>query len=240
VTAYTVTATQGGNTYNVLVLSVLVLTGAAAATSQPGATAIDSTASNMHVTLTPTTTGSLVVGANESDSGSGGGSAESGTTILELYLDTVNEEYYGTFRATNTTTSLTATVYGMTGTEAGACDCVAVEILPSGTIAVDSSSPAAVPTDSAITVTTASFSPPAASLLVALIGSDGYGANPSGTTMSVTSSPALTWTEMKHSEVYCYAGVWVAQVPGSGPSAAVVPPERPHFVPQAVSRASNW
>jgi hypothetical protein len=84
------------------------------------------------------------------------------------------------------------------------------EILPDGTLAEDASSPPPALTETATTVTTDSFDPPAGSLLVARVASNG---GPAVQRMTV-SGGALTWSPLTelHTVGYTgYAGVWAAR-----------------------------
>jgi len=108
------------------------------------------------------------------------------------------------------------------------------EILTSGTLAEDASGPAAVSvlgSGSTLTVTTASFSPPAGSLLVALVPSNG---GASQVTMTVTDNLGthLNWHEQVKTNVAGndYAGVWIADVPGAAP-AGLLPQQEHRRVP---------
>lgn len=223
--AFTVTATQGGATANGLLLRVKVLTGTAA--TQNGATVSIATA--LHASIVTTVTGSLVYGALSADAVAGAFSAEPLCTLTDNFHDTVNGEYYGSFRTTSATGTPGSTLVGSTTSNANP-DMAAVEILPNGTITEDASGPAAATATGATTVTTASFTPPAGSLLVAMVGSDGAANGSTLTTMSVTdtSGLGLTWTQVVHasSTATCYAGVWLAQVPG-GSTASVPAPAFP-------------
>ena len=92
-----------------------------------------------------------------------------------------------------------------------------LEILPSGTITTDASSPASVDTFTAQTVTTAAFTPPPGSLLVAMVTAAATFGD--AVTMSVTdSSGLLTWVQVvpAASTGNGYAGIWTAQVPQPG------------------------
>lgn len=219
-TSYTVTATQVNNPFNGIFLQVLVLNGAAAATSQPGGTGHD-IVGGCTVPITTTTAGSVIYGAAMCDDALAM-TFESNSTpfsgaLPNPFHDTTNDNYYATWYTAATVTPGGPTNYGCSASGAGsACG---AEILPNGTITIDASSPAMVETNNAETIQTASFVPPAGTLLVALVPSDGTGSGV--TTMSVTSSPSLTWTELINSNAgdYEYTGVWIAQVP-AGPAGA--------------------
>src|SRR6516165_5483169 len=169
----TVTATQGGpGAVQGMALRVFVLTGAKPVASQTGgvnSTNFATTTTNFTASITTTQTGSRVYGAiSHSPQSTDSGAAA--TTIADNINDSVNGEEYVTYKATSVTGTPGATTLGITlsGTAAGGPLAMA-EILTSGTLAEDASGPAAVSvlgSGSTLTVTTASFSPPAGSLLV--------------------------------------------------------------------------
>jgi hypothetical protein len=211
--AFTVTATQGGNTSAGMQITVAVVTGASA--SQPGAVtgAIQSGAS---LAITPAGNGSLVFGALLGLDGSY--AALASTTFLN---NSDNDGLrYVHFYSSATTTAGTPVTLGSSPPGVNSISISLAEVLASGTLAIDGSSPASAYAE-AIAVTTASFSPPTAALLVALVSSNG----PSGTTtMTVTdtSGLGLSWTEQQkeNGSSSGYSGVWTAAVP----SAPVPPP----------------
>jgi trimeric autotransporter adhesin len=215
VSAMQVTATQNGGTFNGILLRVKVLTAVAAA--QTGNTGSYSSGTGPARTpITTTVTGSRVYGAAMNAQGTSF-TAQAGCTLLDNHVDATNGNTYGTFQTTAPTGTPGATTVGTSAPTTGTpiWDCAALEILPDGTIGEDASAPAVAVTDSDITVTTAAFDPPAGSLLVALVSSDGDG-TASGTTMSV-SGGGIGWTEVVFANsAGCYCGVWVA-VAGSPP-----------------------
>lgn len=222
--AITVTATQGGSTANGLNLRVFVLTGAAAAASQSGATVATSPGSGaaFQASLTTTQTGSRVYGAG-SYGPQAAPTANAQTAGVDAVSDATNGEEYVSFKGASTTGTPGATTFGYSSTTGGGGPLAMLEVLPSGTLAEDSSGPANVSTTSALTVTTASFTPPGGSLLVALIGSDG---GVGVTTYTVSDTSSLTWTEKvkQNPSGGDYAGVWIAQVPASaGPAGKAMP-----------------
>jgi len=218
-TSYTVTATQVSNTYQGMILQVLVLDGAAAATSQPGGTGADSVG-GCTVPITTTQAGSVIYGAAMCDDAASMTFYANSTPFSgSPFHDTVNANYYATWYTAATVTPGGPTDYCCSGSGAGSA--AGAEILPNGTISIDASSPAVVtgsPGWTNLSCTTASFIPPGGTLLVALVPSDGSGSGQ--TTVSVTSSPSLTWTQLiANTGDYEYSGVWVAQVP-SAPAGA--------------------
>jgi hypothetical protein len=223
VTTLTVTATQGGGTFQGMLLRVKVLTGAAIAASQTGGTVVTST--TYGASLTTTVTGSVVYGALTA--GSGGFTAEPLCTLIDNYNDGTNFEQYGSFRTTSATGTPGSTLVGASAPAYTLGGMAAAEILPSGTIAEDASAPAVVTSNTLTALTTASFTPPAGSLIVVMIGSDGDGA--STTTMTVTDTGGgLTWIPLAQANAgnQEYAGVWIAQVPAAGPATPPTPPAR--------------
>jgi hypothetical protein len=211
--AITVTATASGTgSANGLALCVKVLTGAAS--TQNGATATSAlvTAPELAVT-SPHATGSWVYGAVSSGVGS---TAFSGTTAAtqafeENFSDTTNAAAYGLFRSAGTTTSGTSTgllgATNPTGT-AGLISIALAEILASGTLAEDASSPAVpTPTKTAKTLTTASFTPAANSILMASVSADYAGTG--AVAMAVSDSGSLyNWTQLAGLTINL-ASVWI-------------------------------
>jgi hypothetical protein len=113
------------------------------------------------------------------------------------------------------------------------------EILTAGTLAEDASAPAVAYAPGVTAVTTASFTPPAGALLVALISSS---ANASGLaiTMSDTSGLGLTWTELvKENASSGYAGIQVAQLSGGGGGALTLDAASPAVKVDAGSGSSG-
>lgn len=237
-TTLTVTATQGGlGASQGMALRVFVLTGAKPVASQTGgvnSTNFATTTTNFTASITTTQTGSRVYGAiSHSPQSTDSGAAA--TTIVDNINDSVNGEEYVTYKATSVTGTPGATTLGITlsGTAAGGPLAMA-EILTSGTLAEDASGPAVVSvlgSGSTLTVTTASFNPPAGSLLVALVPSNG---GASQVTMTVTDNLGthLNWHEQVKTNVAGndYAGVWIADVPGAAP-AGLLPQQEHRRVP---------
>ena len=214
-TAYTVTGTTTNNTFGGGLLQVQVLDNAALAGTP--ATATSATAYNCSITTT--VTGSMVFGSVSNLSANATFTAESGTTILTDFADTTHTAEYGSFRTTSTTGTPGPTTVGSSTTFNTNYGCCALEILASGgTLTIDGSSPAAVDSATLTSLTTASFTPPGGSLLVAMLVADGAF---SGTQVATVSSvPALTWTERinvnaAEAGLSGYLGVWTATVPAA-------------------------
>lgn len=204
--AFTVTVQQTAVTANGIIALVKVITGASG--SQPGAGNAQQSATP-NLAITPNATGSWIYTALLL-SGTGGVSLQGGNTAEQ---NTTTGGLRGlNIRSTSTTTASTPITMGTTtGTGLGQAN---VEILSSGTLAEDASSPAVSGGVVATSWTTASFTPPQPSLLVVVIASNGG----TGTTtfgVSDTSGLGLTWVEQQKANGASkgYAGVWTAQVP---------------------------
>lgn len=210
----TVTAAESGTTFNGVLLRVKVLTGTSL--SQAGAaTASFQGTGAQQASITTTVTGSQVYGALKNSGSTATFTANGSTTLFDNVSDASNGEAFGTCRSTSATGSPGAVTIGASAPSV-AGQTALVEVLPSGTITEDASGPAQVNTLAGITITTASFTPPAGSLLVAMVLAD---ANAS--TVVTVSGGGLTWTEVKKSQSTSptgYAGVWIAQIaPASSP-----------------------
>lgn len=222
--ARTVTATQTAGTRNGILLRVFVLTGAAAVAGQNGDKKTQSGAAAHQVTLTPGATGSRIYGAI-TDGTNATVPANSGTTMVDNSVDNTNTYCYATCKSTSLTTAgVNVTNFGTAASFQGGI--AAAEIKKSGTLAEDASAPAVASTTAGTSVTSASFTPPAGALLVALVASDGAVA--AATNVSVSDSGGLTWTALAeaHTSGNGYAGVWIADVPSgaTGTGAAALKP----------------
>ena len=227
----TVTAAQSGTggTADGIALTVKALTGQAA--SPIGNTGSSTTITTPELAITPTGTGSWVYGAVVNVGADSTFTAAGTTTFSQNVGDTTNGVAYGTFRSTSTTTASTPVTLGATApTEsAGNLIIALLEILKGTGLAEDSSSPAVATTKTTDTVTTASFSPPAGSLLVAVVASNASGTTNDSMTMTVSDSSGLTWTRrvtgslVEGTGSYQLATVWTAPVPG-GTSVALTAP----------------
>jgi hypothetical protein len=214
-TTFTVTATQGGSTAVGMALRVFVLTQAAA--SQPGGVAGNQflNVTSFTQTVTTTQTGSRVYGACY-HSPSLTSTPAAATTIVDDIADGTNNQQFTTFKATALTGTPGATTLGFTVASSSTGPLAEAEILTAGTLTEDASGPAVVSTTSLTAVTTASFTPPAGSLLVALVCSDG-GVGVTTMALTDTSGLGLTWVEQVHNNPAGgdYAGVWTAQIPAA-------------------------
>lgn len=215
-TSYTVTGSTTNNTFGGLYLQVQVLNNAALAGTP--ATATSGTAYNCSITTTQAN--SFVFGALNQNATETTFVASSGCTIISQYDNTADQNQYGSFKTTSGTGTPGATTVGSSTTFATNYGCCALEVLASGgTLSVDGSSPASAAANTGSSITTASFTPPGNTLLVAILATDG---DTSGNVQvaTVSSSPALTWTERVHlsstiGAVNAYVGVWTASVPAS-------------------------
>jgi hypothetical protein len=220
VTSYTVTGSTTNNGFGGCFLKVYVLTGAATPSSPANA----SSSAAYNVSITTTTTGSYVVGGINNNTATGTFTASAGTTITDDYSNTTVGNEYASFHTTSATGTPGATTVGSSTAFAGTYGVLAVEIKASGTIAFDASAPAVATSNTLTSLTTASFTPPAGSLLVAVFTTDGGSASQQVGSMS--SAPALTWTEQANlstgfgTGAGAYIGVWTAQVSGVVPFAS--------------------
>lgn len=215
--SFTVTAAESGTTFPGVLLQVMVLTSAAG----PGNTATQSGAAAHQATITITGAGSRVyyAAANASISAFSGAS---NLALLHDQADSPNGLETATAHSSSATTGAGSLLCGFsTPTAAGGA--ALLEITPSGTITEDASSPAAVYSGSSSTAaTTASFSPPLRSLLVAMVAADASTATVLG--LSDTSGLGLAWTQQVVSQTTgnLYSGVWTAQMPAPAAVAAPV------------------
>ena len=220
-TTLTVTAAQGvGSPANGLLLRVVVITGAAV--TQSGVTA-NAVSSGPNVSHTPNQTGSRVyfAGVGNKDVGY---TIEANCTQFDNIADATNAEQYLTGKRTATSTSGTPVTVGWTDAGSNGAGIAAYEVQQAGTLAEDGSAPPIADNGGVFTVqtvTTSSFTPPAGSLLVALVSSDG-GVGVCTMTVSDTGG-GLTWIEKAKNNPSGgdYCGVWIAQVPAA--AAAAVP-----------------
>ena len=207
-----VTATQGGTgTDNGIILTVKVVTGALPAAFQDGATGNNSALTVPQQAVTPTATGSWIYGAVTNVAAATAFTANASTTFSQNVLYTGDGDTFGTFRSAGTTTASTPVTVGASAPSEATTNLIwaAAEILASGTLAEDPSSPAPKNTTTATTISTASFTPPAGALIVAQVSNNGTG---SGTLTMTVSGGGLTWTQLA-GETLNAASVWIAQVP---------------------------
>lgn len=208
--AFTVTATQGGATSAGMSLDLQILDGQ----SGIGTTA---TAAGLSASITPSASNSLIYGSVLATTGAF--TALSGTTVIQDAQDVGLE--FGSVVSTSTTTGGTPETIGVTSSGGSGIATALVEIKTSGALTVSPATPLQPVPDvvGSTSMSTTAFSPPAGSLLVLMVQSNGS----SGvTTISVsdTSGLGLTWIEQVKSNTSGngYAGVWTATVPNNVPT----------------------
>jgi len=189
-------------------MAVIVLTGQAA--SQPG-TIASATQTTQSLAITPAQTGSRVYGSLLGVTGS---YTVNGATTNKQDAHGIGGLEMCSFRATATSASGTPETLGYTTTGANGISICLCEIEQAGTLTEDASTPAGV-SAVALTVTTASFTPPSASLLVAMVQSNG-GGSVTTIAMSDTSGLSLTWVQQvkQNGAGNGYSGIWTAALPG--------------------------
>lgn len=235
--AMTVTATMSGTAANEhIYLWIRVLTGATEAGGASAAGIAASGGAGVTATLTPNFSSSLPCYALSGDNSAGPLTAAGSNTIDSSSADPDTWEA-GFGRYTGTVTAATPLTFGASSFGVGGCDygtwaCYEVPSSGGGTPAVDASSPAlASATGAGIkTVTSASFTPPAGAVVVAMVVGGGTGS--SGSFAMAVSGGGLTWTQRAGTATVTDQDTFVftATVPGAGP---VQPPQ-----PQPGSR--NW
>lgn len=212
--AVTVTATPTGGAGNLL--RVLVLTGATAA---GGASVGPAGSTGGSTSLTPNGSNSYVVWSGDNEGSNGAYSAISNNAILDN-VATTGGTRMGTGNYTGTVTAGTPITVGATAASSPATESV-YEILASGgvTPTLDASSPAVVSHTSGTTAcTTASFSPPAGAVIVAICTGGGF-----VTSWAVTDTGGgYTWT--KRIDNGNGQVIYTATVPASGANVNLTTP----------------
>jgi hypothetical protein len=215
--SFTVTATTSG--VGRMALAVTVLTGAAE--TQPGSTGADGAAS---LSITPAASGSIVYGAAMDVAGNWPATPVGSATFIANSVDSTRE--FALLRSADVTVADTPVTLGM---DIGGSTVPAIalcEILASGTLAEDASSPAPVPgnvnNDSffGTSRSTAAFDPPPGSLLVVMAASSGGAGGDSTITITDTSGLGLTWVDQVHLGDFdspVSVAVFTAQMPGGDP-----------------------
>lgn len=237
--AFTVTATPGGASWSRGVdLEVRVYTNA---TESGGATSggRNTAAGAAQGSLTPNFSSSAVVWAITSDTSNTWPAAAANnaydTSASHNHTDgwESNAGHY-----TGTVTASSALTYGAgsTATSADHENWCAYEIPASGgTVTLDGSSPTSVTNDTGLTATTASFSPPVGSVLVAMVAAGGTGSGAGITcTISDTSGLGLVWTQRvtsSSSDNFQPTFIFTATVPAASPDKAMGNPPRPWPAP---------
>lgn len=219
-TTLTVSAVLGGTGIPIGgTLRVKVLTGAKPVALQNGGTggASSSSSINYDQSITIAATGSYVYGCATNFSNSTTFTADGQTTFIDNLSHSVSGDADCTFRSTNKTSVTGLQTFGCTGPTGTVGSVALAEILAGTSLAEDSSGPAVVDTDSASTLTTASFTPPDGSLLVALV--DGIFSSTGTQTITFTDNLAshLNWTQLKLESTSNanLSAVWIADVPAA-------------------------
>ena len=159
----TVTAAASGGTDVCAAFAVAVLTGAAG--TQNGATHNGADVPP-EAAITPDATGSIVFGALLDFPGSTDLTPAAAATFSANAFGAGGCSY-GTFYSTSKTASGTPVTLGASAPAGEFNNLVMAEILASGTLAMDASTPVGLTSAVAASLTTASFSPPPGALLVA-------------------------------------------------------------------------
>ena len=210
--AEVITATQTGSDANGIMLTAVVLTGAAA--GQPGA-APSATQVTPSLAITPQASGSLVYGGILALSDAFVPLA--GTTFLENQLGEGLQ--YGALVSSAATAAGVAKTLGSSATGANSIAIALAEILAAGPLVQDASTPAPVHAASQV-IGSPQFAPPAPCLLVAVVSSNGG----AGTVvMQVSDNSLLTWTELakQNGAGNGYVGIWAAPLTSITPPSAV-------------------
>jgi hypothetical protein len=217
--AITVTATPGTGTSGAL-LRVLVLTGATAA---GGANSTTTSTTTGGWSLTPSGSNSYPVWAVTDYSAQNAFTSRTNNTLRDNF-DATSGMYLATGNYSGTVTGGTPVTVGATLHSGDSCFGAAYEILASGgtTPALDGSSPVAVSEPTGATaLTTASFTPPAGSVVVAIC----TAANFPSTAWSVSDSSSMTWTSRASNG--SSMAIFTATVPSGGAAAPIIPPRGP-------------
>jgi hypothetical protein len=216
-TAYTVTATNsapgGGNGIN---LQVEVITGAL---DSGGASLAVLNATLAAGSITPNFSSSYIAWAAEQGFTSGNFTIEPSNTAYSNVADSTDSVILGTGFYSGAVTGGTAVTVGASAPSfTSNSQLAAYELKPNPAWASDASTPANVQGTGTNTVTTASFTPPAGSILVAMVPGNFSATGGSGN-ISVTSSPVLTWTaravNTAGSSGNGFAGVYIALIPSA-------------------------
>ena len=187
---FTVTATQSANPAGGMALQVLALDNAALAGTP--ATATSTTAYN--TSLTTTQAGSFVYGCAANGGNATAFTAEPLCTLYSQFADNTNGCEYGFYSTTSATGTPGSTLVGFSTTYNSLYGVVGMEILASGgTLAVEGASPALVGSGTLNALTTASFTPATANILVAMVVTNGNATAAQVITFTNT-GPALTWS----------------------------------------------
>lgn len=223
-----VTLSGTGATNDDLTLQVKVLTGA---TEASGTSAASRGAATAQASITPNFSHSLPVFAIEDDTSSTAFTAAASNTFYNNITNSANGACGADGYYSGTVTSGTPVTVGSSAPTGQTTAWAVYEVPPSGgsTPAVDGSSPAVVSVQGsgALTGTTAAFTPPAGSVLVALVSADANTSSGAlGIAITDTSGLGLTWTARANSNTTTAApaaAVFTATMPGAGVSGKAQP-----------------
>jgi hypothetical protein len=221
VTSYTVTATNGGGG-NGIALQVEMITGAV---ETGGASTSASNSNVLTASLTPNYSNSFIAWAAmiaTSSPTSISGATSNALLTVAAGADTFNDATQGvTYSAgyySGTVTAATPVTVGGSQTALSTYgEMAAYEIQPSGSWAENASTPAYAHSTSAAAITTASFTPAAAGGVLVAVACCNFSGVGSGSNITITSSPSLTWTQRASNAASSNGGVGVftATVPSS-------------------------
>jgi hypothetical protein len=214
-----VTATETSNAHQGCLLRVWVITGQAISPVglNTGTFTTHASSKAIQASITTTTTGSRVYGCLEENNTNTTVAALAGTTLTDNVADPTNSACYATCKATALTGAPPgATILGSSSLFTSG-SCALAEIFPGAgvVLAEDASSPASVTGLTSTALTTAVFSPPAGSLLVAAFCGEGDGVN--AQTVTLSDSAGLSWTQDVFACIAAsgFSGVWTAVVPAA-------------------------
>jgi hypothetical protein len=205
--AFTVTVSQGGAKDIGMQIQLRVYTGQAASPVGAVNSAKNSTPS---LAITPAgASGSIIFGANL---GLAGTYTANGATSYTADNSGAGLEFVAMRSASTVGSAGGAVTIGGTASASSLSICL-MELLAAGTLTQDASTPVAVTSPSVEFMSTASFAPPAGSVLVLMVTTNGA----TGTvTISVsdTSGLSLPWTEQVSQPTQGYSGIWTTVMPG--------------------------
>ena len=213
--ALTATATaSGAGSATGLALALRVVNNASL--TQNGATATSESTAVPQLSITPHASGNWVYGAVVTQSGTAYSSLDANTTSLATANLSTGSINSGSYRSTSVT-GTSATTYGWAAPTSTNTWISAAEIVAAGTLAEDASTPATLVTTTAKTLTTASFTPPGTSVLVACVSANWSGSGAFTIAMTDTSGGAYTWRRLVTTASESLATVWVG-IPASVPT----------------------
>jgi hypothetical protein len=203
----TATASGAGSTAGIMLGARVVLN---AKSTQSGATVNSETATTAQLAITPGTAGNWVYGvAGRGDAATNFSSLDANSTSIANNAQATLGANWGIYRSTSGTTT-SSTTYGWAAPTITSGDLfiVSAEIQFSGTPSEDASTPAVVSTQTAQTITTASFSPPATAAIVACVLSEWTGSGAVTIALSDSNS-AYTWTQVAATPTEALVSIWI-------------------------------